>query len=739
MAAQVPLYLLILVITISGQIFNFVQSDNYIVHMDLLAIPKVFSDPKSWYAATLSSISHQTPNSDTIPKLIHTYNSVIHGFCASLSPSQIELLKKSPGFVYSITDGLVYAQSTRTPEFLGLDSKFGAWGGSSYGKDIIIGVIDSGVWPESESFRDQGMTEVPARWKGKCVSDIAFNSSMCNKKLIGARFYNQGIISGAPDELNIVLNSTRDTDGHGTHTASTAAGNFVKGASYYGYASGTAKGVAPHARLAIYKAIWDGHGFASDYIAAIDQAIDDGVDVLSISVSWVELSEDPIAIACFAAMQKGIFVAAAARNFRSFFTVRNSAPWVLTVGESSIDRSFRGAITLGNGVSISGESLYVGNSSVNKLPLVYVEDCSDIDLKENKNIIVVCVVSVTEIFDYSLSGMMEMVESAGVAGGIFLYKTNNIENNVKSSFPASLVRYEDGQTILDYINKSSNPSVSLEFYKTQIGTKPAPVVSKFSSRGPSVDYPGILKPDLIAPGTLVLASWSPSIPFNIMSGTSVACAHAAGVAALLKTKHPEWSAAVIRSAMMTTADTLDNTLKPIDVAVGMGAGHINPNKALNPGLVYDAKVQDYVRFLCSTNYTKNQIKMITKSSSVDCSNPAPDINYPSFIAFFNATTSSKHKVVHVFRRTLTNIGDEMTTYTSRLSKMNELEVSVEPTTLVFKRKYDTQNFTLTIKGLATRYMYEDGSITWIDTMGKYAVRSPITATSLTPEDIDDEE
>ncbi|KAL5705695.1 hypothetical protein ACHQM5_023962 [Ranunculus cassubicifolius] len=733
MSAQVSFYLLILVIAHSGQMFNFVQSDNYIVHMDLSAMPKVYSDPKSWYAATLSSISPTTPNNDTIPKLIHTYNSVVHGFCASLSPSQIELLKKSPGFVYSLTDGLVIAQSTRTSEFLGLNSKFGAWGGSSYGKDVIIGVIDSGVWPESESFRDQGMTEVPARWKGKCVSDIAFNSSMCNKKLIGARFYNQGIISGAPDELNIVLNSTRDTDGHGTHTVSTAAGNFVKGASYYGYAYGTAKGVAPHARLAIYKAIWDGNGFASDYIAAIDQAIDDGVDVLSISVSWVGLSEDPIAIACFAAMQKGIFVAAAAGNYGvNLFTTLNSSPWVLTVGGSSIDRSFSGAITLGNGVSIPGESLYAGSSSLIKLPLVYVEDCSDIPMKKKGSIIVLCVGydDVQRKFDYSLSQIMQMVKNAGVAGAIIAYTTYHIEDHLKSSFPASFV-------------------LSLQFYKTQIGTKPAPVMGGYSSKGPSTKYPGTLKPDLAGPGTLVLASWSPSIPFNIMSGTSVACAHAAGVAALLKSKHPEWSPAAIRSAMMTTADPLDNTLRRISEvndfggsrlaadALSMGAGHINPNKALKPGLIYDAKAQDYVRFLCSANYNKNQIKMFTKSSTVDCSNPASDINYPSFLAFFNATGSSpEHKIVHVFRRTLTNVGDGMTTYTSRLSEMNELKASVEPTTLVFKRKHDTQNFTLTIKGLARRYMYIDGSITWIDTKGNYTVRSPIMATSGIPEDID---
>ncbi|XP_010267360.1 PREDICTED: subtilisin-like protease SBT1.9 [Nelumbo nucifera] len=747
------------------------KPDVYIVHMDLSAMPTPFRDHHSWYEATLSSIKDGMAGVATTTKasnLIYTYSSAIHGFAARLSPLELELLEQSPGFVSSTRDVPLKAHTTRTPDFLGLNPSFGAWPVSNYGEDVIIGLVDSGIWPESASFGDDGLAEVPKRWKGECVSGTNFSSTLCNRKLIGARFYSKGIMAYRPD-IDFSMNSARDTEGHGTHTSSIAAGNYVKGASYFGYANGTARGMAPKARVAMYKALWGGSYVASDVIAAIDQAIVDAVDVLSLSLGNTasDFYNEPIAIASFAAMEKGIFVAASAGNDGPYvFTVHNDAPWLLTVASGSLDRELFGVVALGNGVSIAGASLSHGSSSLTRLPLVYMGDCSDTqELNKVGHKIIVCkgTAGYDDKFtpDDDIAQQIYNVRGAGVAGGIFLlYEGNNLDPYLQFSFPAVLMNYQQGEAILKYINGSHDPRATLKFPNMRIGTKPAPRVPIYSSRGPSAICPHVLKPDLIAPGSFVLGSWVPTSPvvdegsrrlynnFNIVYGTSMACAHAAGVAALLRAAHPEWSPAAIRSAMMTTADSLDNTLKPITELVdnegpasplAMGAGQLNPNKALDPGLVYDANAEDYVRLLCALNYTKKEIKKITRSSSkADCSNPLLDLNYPSFIAILHEDSSIlplNTKVVKEFSRTVTNVGEGMATYVAKLAPIDGFKLKVKPDRLVFKEKYQKLSFKLTLKGPR---VVENGDVhgylSWEEVGGKHVVRSPIVATSFLNDD-----
>ncbi|KAL3583744.1 hypothetical protein D5086_014805 [Populus alba] len=660
-----------LVFTISLLASTLAQSDTYIIHMDGSAMPKAFSDHHNWYLATISSVSDTATSTFTrTSKHIYTYTSSVQGFSASLTKSELEALKKSPGYISSTRDRKIEVHTTHTSEFLGLSSSSGAWPTANYGEDMIIGLVDTGIWPESESFSDEGMTEVPSRWKGKCEPGTQFNSSTCNKKLIGARYYNKGLLANDP-KIKISMNSTRDTDGHGTHTASTAAGNYVKGASYFGFANGTSSGMAPRARIAMYKAIWRHGVYESDVLAAMDQAIQDGVDILSLSLTVaIEddffLEDDTIAIASFAAMEKGVFVAASAGNAGPlYYTLVNGAPWMLTIGAGTIDRELEGVLTL----------VYIG--------------------------------------------------------------------------------LQDGERVIDYIKESKDPRGTVVFRKTVTGTKPAPRVDDYSGRGPFASCRNVLKPDLLAPGTLVLASWSPisSVAevrshslfskFNLLSGTSMATPHVAGVAALIKKAHPDWSPAAIRSALMTTADSLDNTLSPIKDAsnndspatpIDIGSGHINPNKSLDPGLIYDATAEDYIKLLCAMNYTNKQIQIITRSSHHDCKNRSLDLNYPSFIAFFDSYDSgSKEKAVHKFQRTLTNVGERMSSYTAKLLGMDGIKMSVEPQKLVFKKEHEKLSYTLTLEG--PKSLKEDvvhGSLSWVHDGGKHVVRSPIVATSITP-------
>ncbi|MBA0624118.1 hypothetical protein Godav_009518 [Gossypium davidsonii] len=724
--------------------------------MDHSAMPKAFAGRQSWYLATLSSLSAnlRANTISTIPtaELLYSYNHVIQGFSASLTLAQLEALKNSRGYVSSIRDKTVKLDTTYSFKFLGLSSDAGLWPASGFGKDVIIGLIDTGVWPESESFNDDGMNDVPLRWKGKCESGTQFNSSLCNKKLIGARSFNKGLIANNPS-ITISMNSPRDTAGHGTHTSSTAAGTYVGDASYFGYAQGTARGMAPGARVAMYKALWDEGSYTTDVIAAIDQAINDGVDVLSLSFGLDELKlyEDPIAIATFAAMEKNIFVSTSAGNEGpDLETLHNGTPWVLTVAAGTMDRSFGASLSLGTDGYVRGAALYPGNFSSIQYPIVFMDKCDE--TKELKKLVGMIIVCQDPGKEDSLNDQFSSIQVAGNVAGVFITNSTLLDIFTQSPFPFIFLEQKDGDIVVDYIKTNKNPKASIEFKTTFLGSKPSPTVTSYTSRGPSYSAPSVLKPDIMAPGDSILAAWPLNIglarlnddmlfsSFNLLSGTSMACPHVAGIAALLKGAHPDWSPSAIRSALMTTSDPIDNAGNPIEdigtnlqpaTPLAMGAGHINPNKALDPGIVYDATVQDYIDFLCGLNFTPQQIKTITGSSSNNCSNPSLDLNYPSFIAYFNdRNVKPDSNTVKEFQRTVTNVGEGSFIYKASLTAMKGVKVSVEPDTLVFKEINEKKSFKLSIEG--PRQLDKTvsfGYLIWEDSQRKHVVRSPIVATS----------
>ncbi|CAN1813474.1 Subtilisin-like protease SBT1.9 [Linum perenne] len=739
------------------------EQHSYIVRMDLSAKPEPFVDHHNWFMSMLSDPSRH----------VYTYTSSIHGFTARLTSSELESLKSVPGYVSSSKDRMLQLHTTHTPAFLGLDDGSGSSKllGTNHGEDVIIGLVDTGIWPESESFRDEGMTKVPSRWKGKCVKATQFNSSLCNKKLIGAYFFNKGLIAKEPEIKNLTLHSPRDTDGHGTHVASTAAGSPVKSASYFGYALGTARGIAPRARVSVYKASWRYGTVESDVIAAVDQAIRDGVDVLSISLGYYSedafFEYDAIASATFAAVERGIFVSASAGNSGSLYnTVINGAPWLTTVGAGTVDRKLGGVLTLGNRETIQFASQYPGNFSRSEKDLVFLDGCTSIEeMKTYRKQIVVCKDNL------SISSQVENAQAAKLRGVVFIVDFDPSEFYTRGSIPAAYIGLEPGKRVVDYITNSrkerQNPTGKLIFRDTKIGMKPEPRVDGYSGRGPFPSCPSLLKPDIIAPGTLILASWSPISyvtkigqskevfsNFNLMSGTSMATPHIAGVAALIKNAHPDWSPAAIRSAMMTTATPLDNKGEPIkDISehnspadpFATGSGHIIPTKAIDPGLVYDVTTDDYVSLLCAMNFTAKEIQAITRSSNHKCNDVKSayrgvvDLNYPSFLAYFDDeehhTGSKSGTVVRVFRRSVTNVGDGgVAKYGVKVSGMKGFVVKVEPKELVFTKKGEKLSFRVSVEG--PKVMNETvsyGSLSWVHEGGKYVVRSPIVATNIVPE------
>ncbi|KAF3442387.1 hypothetical protein FNV43_RR16303 [Rhamnella rubrinervis] len=706
---------------------------------------------ESWYRSFLPTTTTSTTSSNQQqPQIFHAYKNVVTGFAARLTAEQVRAMKDKEGFVSSQLERTLSLQTTHTPKFLGLLKQhqgLGFWNRSNYGKGVIIGVVDSGIFPDHPSFRDEGVPPPPAKWKGKCE----FKSKLCNNKLIGARNLQKVIKTEPP----------YDKDGHGSHTAGTAAGNFVKGANVFGNAYGTAVGVAPHAHLAIYRACSKKACAESDILAAIDVAVEDGVDVISISLgdNHVRLNHfysDLIAVGAFGATQKGIIVSCAASNSGPHHeTLSNEAPWMLTVGASTIDRTIKATATLGSGAEFDGESLFQPKDyRPTLLPLVYAGS------NGNQSSALCMKNSLTNV---KVKGKIVLCENGGGipriskgkevkrAGGVGMILMNQKADGYTTLadahvLPATHVGYASGLKIKAYINSTKDPKAKILFKGTVIGNqKFAPAVASFSSRGPSKASPGILKPDIIGPGVSILAAWPFSVDnsttsiskkstFNVIPGTSMACPHLSGIAALLKSSHPHWSPAVIKSAIMTTADVVslarkpivDETLSPADL-FATGAGHVNPSKANDPGLVYDLQPDDYIPYLCGLKYTDQQVEAIIQRK-VKCSQvksiPETQLNYPSFSVLLGSKTQS-------FTRTVTNVGKASSTFTLGVSVPQGIGMRVSPRKLVFTKVNQKATYTVEFipqskAGMDGNRQFGEGYLKWVS--GKYSVRSPISVT-----------
>ncbi|KAI9114251.1 hypothetical protein K1719_014901 [Acacia pycnantha] len=712
--------------------------------------------------------------------MFYSYNKHINGFAALLEDKEAQELKKKPKVVSMFLSQSHKLHTTRSWDFLGqerngrvrLDS---AWVKGNFGQNVIIGSIDTGVWPESRSFRDKGYGPIPKKWHGgsRCElfrSSSLFNKTLCNRKIIGARTFFRGYETKHGSLSQSTRISARDTVGHGTHTLSTAGGDFVPAVSVLRNGNGTAKGGSPRARLAVYKVCW-GHDNSEDctdedLLRAFDQAIDDGVDVLSVSIGRSpvpnvnDIMTNGISIGSFHAVSRGVLVVASAGNDGpELQTVSNVAPWIFTIASSSIDREFSNNNTLSNGLLMKGISLATNSTSRQlvpvliagnaRLPNVTFDDadhCKPGTLDPNKvrGSILVC------RRGRSLRPV-DKGQEAKRAGAVKMILQNDEDLNTGTA-DAQVI---DTSNVPTYTHKDKSNNTSqqdknpfdvknltafLNNAKTFVPIRPAPKVSAFSSRGPNLILPSILKPDVTAPGQDIIAAYSSGasptnldldvgrFDYNILSGTSMACPHVVGVAGLLKTRYPQWSPAAIKSAIMTTATTLDNTNKPIvdeqDDAVATpfhyGSGHIKPNQAMDPGLVYDLKASDYLNLLCASSYEERIVESINFNTPYKCprSYRLEDFNYPSITVPFLGL-----KPINV-SRTVTNVGPP-STYTVAVKAPKGVKVVVLPTTLTFKRTNQKKSYRVIFQATCSAKTSEPlfGELTWTD--GKHKVRSPI--------------
>ncbi|GMY22785.1 subtilisin-like protease SBT1.8 [Fagus crenata] len=462
------------------------------------------------------------------------------------------LIEKSPAHLATYPESFGKLLTTYTPKFLGLKHNSGIWPAASYGEDVIVGILDTGIWPESESFKDEGMSPVPQRWKGTCENGTAFSPSACNRKLIGARSFSKGLQAGGIEiSKEHDFNSARDYDGHGN----------------------TSKAICNH---------------------------------------------------------------------------------------TTLDRN-----------EVAGK-------------------------------VVLC--------DYS-------------------------------------TKIEVSQQMMEVERVGEKPkSEKMKFVLTRLGGKPTPQVANFSSKGPNPISPGVLKPDILAPGVDVLAAFSPIISFirvgkyhlasdyALLSGTSMATPIVAGIGALLKVVHPEWSPAAVRSAMMTTAYAMDNigTIMKSELTglsgtpLEFGAGHINPNKAMDPGLIYDMGLQDYIEFVCGLGYTKEQMSVLIRRTQWNCNHKSiNDLNYPSITAVL--TSKTKYPVTMNFSRVVTNVGNDTAVYRVHLENIpTGMRISVKPRTLTFTRKYQNRSFVVSIELDRDFPGVIFGFLKWID-QDSHIVSSPMVA------------
>ncbi|KAJ0971734.1 hypothetical protein J5N97_019693 [Dioscorea zingiberensis] len=653
---------------------NATSLHTYIIHVNLPNDnDKLLANEDEQYQWYISFLPNTTLDSGD-PRLIYSYRHVISGFAAKLTSKELQAMEQKPGFVLATKDQKRTLGTTHAPEFLGLNQWNSVWRSSNEGEGVIIGIADSGIRHTHDSFKDDGtMPDPPLKWRGCCQGD----HDVCSD---------------------------------------------------------------------------------SDILAGIDQAIKDGVDVLSLSIdSPDDYHKDGVIKATFAAVEKGILASACAGNGgKDLYRLANDAPWILTVGASSMDRVVKATVKLGNGMELEGQSAYQPSSFASTmLEMVYPGEMKKSDYNKAckpaaiaffnlKGKIVVC-----ETWMITNVEKSEAVKKFGGAAMILLSQswdgfTTKSEAHV---IPTAHLSHVDSLKVVSYFRTTKNPTATIIFGGTKEGVRRSPAVASFSSRGPSLRNGGILKPDIIGPGVDILAAWHKQVgpnpsgsddsAFNFAYGCSMATPMLAGIIALLNSSHPEWSPAMIKSAIMTTAHTMDRTGQPIADEksntyekasfFAMGAGHVDPTKANDPGLVYDNQPEEYIAYLCALKLSDFKVQAIVRRfvHCADIEKIEPEqLNYPSISVSMDATSAKK------IVRTVTNVGKPNSVYTVKVDEPEGVSLKVDPESLSFSSLYEKKTFTVSFNAKShhpAKGEYSEGQLLWKSSGSKqYVVRSPIS-------------
>ncbi|KAL7101919.1 hypothetical protein ACP275_08G085700 [Erythranthe tilingii] len=725
---------------------------------------------------------------------LYSYTHLLNGFAIHADDDQVIHMLRGADKVRSVhEDTKMEKQTTHTPDFLGItDGAWPALGGSTVaGDEVVIGLIDTGINPFHPSFITQTsnnniLFDKNSKFKGKCITGEQFPLSACNGKIVGAQYFARAAIAAGEFNSTRHFSSPFDSDGHGSHTASTAAGNnhiqVVANNFSYGYASG----MAPGARIAVYKALYPFGGYMSDVVAAVDQAVEDGVDILNLSIGPASIPSGSSAflnvleMELLFATKAGVLVVQAVGNGGPTpSSILSFSPWIVSVASSTTDRKYSNSLFLGNGQHLPGTGLAPPTVGGVYFPVAaaadvcernvtvgVIESCQNAEpfLRElARGKIIIC----TYTFDFdseaaSISAVVDTIRKIGAAGFILTMDPDLGSHQIKGStitlpVPGIILNnMESSSALWEYYNSNTirgRSGAAIVFrararvldgrqasYNVQ-----APAVASYSSRGPDLnnallETADVLKPTIMAPGSSIWAAWTKpnsrgddytkSQTFALLSGTSMATPHIAGIAALIKQKHRHWSPAAVASAMMTSADQTDHSGSPI-LAQGkngllspatpfdFGAGSINPSKAIDPGLVFEAYFKNYVEFLCAVPGLDD--KSVRRAVGVGC--PDKRKEWCSDLNTASVTVSNLVGSRKVVRR-VTNVGGFDEKYRVVVREPVGVRVSVEPQVFTISVNEST-HITVMLQATQRTNRYTFGEMV-LEGSNNHVVRVPIT-------------
>jgi hypothetical protein len=628
---------------------------------------------------------------------VYRWTTALNGFAASLTPEEVELVEADPAVTEVERNAVLPLSATRATSLGAGPVGPGSRGPGRGGAGQVVGVVDTGIWTDSPVFAPvPGLGRDPQDFRGGCDPEDA---GLCTDKVVGAQWFVAGF--GADDRRSTSALSALDDHGHGTQVASVAAGNAAVSVDVPGQPEGRFSGTAPRARIAAYKACWtapdpDDDGCATaDLVSAVDRAVHDRVDVLLLAVAGNEPGS-ALESALLGAAEAGVVVVGAAGNDGRASYAAHASPWVTTVGATT-GPVRTGRLVLPGGPTVTGAMaatrgrhdvrLVAGADAVAEgATPAEARQCREgaLDAARVRGAVVLC----------ERGGTARVEKSAAVrrADGVGMVLVNRRPGAVVADLhvvPTLHLRQDDGAAVRSWLRRHPHGRVDLlPDRSTSMGAgRPARVPAWSEPGDPSG---AVLKPDLVATGTGVLAATPPSVRglrWDLVGGTSVASARVAGLAASLLARH-DWSAAEVRSALATTAAPVAAS------SLRAGSGRAGLARADAPGLGFPVERGAY------------------RAWSADFLREA---NTPSVLL-----SGSSDRAV----RTVENLGPRRATWSARVVGLDSHRAVVRPATFTLRPGQRVQVRLRVVHPEAEVHPLDDGYVVWRGTDGS-VVRVPV--------------